>query len=91
MKIIKYRASLLEKSTNITKVECQRETAKCVYINGFRETKIGYYWGFFDTWEEAHSYLLGLAKEAVAEKSKKLNEARDVMAFVFSMDKPDAA
>lgn len=54
-----------EPGARILKIECERETDKCVWIDNTRRLKITEDERFFDTWKEAHEYILELANNQV--------------------------
>lgn len=69
--MIKYR--VWEVFNSIEKVEIEKETPNFVYIDGGREAKSGWR-HYYDTWEEAHAYLLRKAQIEVADANLKLQQ-----------------
>lgn len=54
---------------SIVKVEIEKETEKCVWVNGRRSAKRSEFEQYHNTWKEAHAYLMVIAEG-------KLNSAR---------------
>jgi hypothetical protein len=50
----------------IEEVEVERETESSVWIKGRRNAKVTDYAMYFDTWEDAHDYLLKKCDEKIA-------------------------
>lgn len=71
MSIIKWRtrAGWLE----IIRVEVERETEQCVWINGRRNSKITDWECFHDSWDAAHQHLMSAAETEVAAARLRLN------------------
>lgn len=79
--ITKYKTSYGNK---IEKVDCVRETDK----RERREAKISSYDCYFDTWEEAHEYLLKITGDKVCRARYLLERARDEYGNVKGMKRP---
>jgi hypothetical protein len=72
----------------IVEVEVERETDKFVVIEGRREVKRSPYGGFFDTWEDAYSYIELLARNRIEHCQKALIEAQEKLAKIEGLTKP---
>ena len=55
--MIKYRTGKFINNP-IEAVEVERETDSSVWINGSRNAKHTIYYMYWDTWQEAHEYLM---------------------------------
>lgn len=49
----------------IEPIEIEKSTASSVWINGRRNAKRTEYHNYFDTWADAHTYLLKKAEQSV--------------------------
>ena len=56
--------------TKITLVECERESETSVWVNGRRNQKRTTYENYWDTWDQAHAFLL-LKAEALAQSCRR--------------------
>ena len=83
--------------TTITEVECLKESEKFVIIRLFGGDGKPYerilartsrYDNYFDTWEQAHSYLLGRAENRLNAAHLELQKAQDECGNVKGMKKP---
>ena len=92
---IKYEINQWEKS-KITPVVCIKETPKQVWIERTdyrgrkdvsRRSKAG---TFFDTWKEAHNFLVNRAKNELRGAKITLEHKEDVLAFLEAMTEPAA-
>lgn len=72
----------------IDEVNVERETASSVWIGGRRYLKISGYESFFDTWEEAHIYLVGEAQNKVDLARRVLDKKCSELEKLRSMEKP---
>jgi len=62
----------------IEKVEIERETESSVWIKGIRKGKRTHDWhNFFDTWEEAHNFLLDNSESDLKSARNRLSTAQD--------------
>ena len=62
----------------IEKVEIERETESSVWIKGIRKAKRTHDWhNFFDTWEEAHNFLLDNSESDLKSARNRLSIAQD--------------
>jgi hypothetical protein len=90
--MIKYRTRCDE----IKEVEVIRETPKQVVIklrrNGERrEDKRSNYMNWFNTWDEAHEFLVEQAREEVNQLCKRLDRAKGELGRIRGMKKEEAA
>jgi len=74
-----------EPSARILKIEFERETDKCVWIGNNRHLKITENERYFDTWEEAHEYILDLAKDKVNNVKVQLDRAKGLLGNIKGM------
>lgn len=81
---IKYQINYAQK---IEKVEIERETESSVWINGSRLSKHSRYSAFFNTWEEAHAFILDKAERRVAAYARNLESATKSLKEIQSMKK----
>ena len=82
-------------STPIVEIECEKETAKSLWIarewkdsRGVKKRVVdvcrkesGYY-NYFDTWEEAHKYLLEEAERSVEDVKQVMQRAEAYLADI---------
>lgn len=92
---IKYEVNQWGKP-KITPVECIKETPRQVWIERtyyrgrkdvLRRSKAG---TFFDTWKEAHNFLLNQAKNELQGAKITLELKEGVLAFLEAMTEPEA-
>jgi hypothetical protein len=89
---------------SIEAVEAEKETKKCVWIKGWtfdggpgtgalkRHEKVGAYENYFDSWAQAHAYLVERAEDALTDARRSLQEAQGHLGNVKGMKPPkDAA
>ena len=75
--MIKYRAL----DNRIEAVEIIRETTKQIVRRGdfsvgeYRENKVSIWWNWFDTWDEAHEFIVSIAESKVASLCRQLEQA----------------
>ena len=74
-----------EPSARILKIECERETDKCIWIGNNRRLKITESERFFDTWKEAHEYILEMANNQVNYARLRLERAKDLLKNIEGM------
>lgn len=86
--MIKWKANFRWIGDGITPVECERESEQCVWINSRRIAKRSDYDNYFDTWEEAHAFLLGRAEGALQSARRMLGRAQGTHGNVKGMRKP---
>ena len=84
--------------TTITEVECLKESEKFVTIRLFdwkgqpyerRLARTSCYDNYFDTWEQAHSYLLGRTENRLTAAHLELQKAQGEYGNVKGMKKPE--
>ena len=101
---IKWKVSRYS-SREIDQVECVKETAKSVWIREYpfriggeksdapyvkQQAKCSEYTNFFDSWEDAHTFILGNAELAVINARRDLAAAHDVLGNIKGMRPPGA-
>ena len=75
----------------IKKMEVEKETTKCIWIKGHsgskavRSNKHSGYENYFDTWQEAHKYILELAEKKVESIRYQLNQANGLLGNIKGM------
>ena len=79
--------------TEIKRVECTRETEKCVYVASLsgrehRSMKISDYEQYHDTWSDAKAYLLSKARREVEAYEANLHAARAKFDQIASLKEP---
>jgi hypothetical protein len=72
----------------IVEAEVERESDTSVWIGGRRAAKKTEWRRYFDSWEEAHQYLLDLAASKVVHVRNELQRANDRLGNVKGMKKP---
>lgn len=73
--IVKYRTSGFGKNP-IEKIEVERETDSSVWIKGRRSVKDSSWLKYFDSWEDAHSFLLQKAEKNLISARRSLERAQ---------------
>jgi hypothetical protein len=84
----KYIAKKAAWSTNISEVDVERESGSSVWIAGRRHAKRSEWENYFDTWEQAHQFLLDLAQEEVDSCRLQLERAKGYLGNIKGMKKP---
>jgi len=74
-----------EPGARILKIECERETDKCIWIGKNRHLKITESERYFDTWQEAHEYILEMAKDKVNHVKVQLDKAKGLLGNIKGM------
>ena len=78
----------------IEEVEVIRETEKCVFFNGYRgehrAMKVTGYDNWFDTWGEAHAYLMEKAERLARQARVELDRANGLLGNVKGMRQSEA-
>ena len=74
--------------SKIKPVEIESETTNFVIINGRRSAKMSSYHCFFDTWQEAHDYLMLEAENALNTARRRLEEAQGKHGNIKGMKPP---
>ena len=72
--MIKYRTGGFGNKL-IEKVEVERETEVSVWINGRRNAKDSSWYKYFNSWNEAHSFLIEKAESDVEAATNRLRRA----------------
>ena len=66
-------------------VEVDRETEKSVWIKGHRNEKITNYHSYFDSWSEAHDYLVKKFRNEMSRSKAKYDGAKNRYQEVLSL------
>jgi len=75
-----------EPGARILKIECERETDKCIWIGNNRRLKITENERFFDTWKEAHEYILDLANNQVNRGILQLERMKGLLVNIYGLE-----
>jgi hypothetical protein len=86
--MIKYKTKGWGKG-QIEMVEVDRETDSSVFIDGYRRAKRSSYDNFFDTWEDAHAYLLKKAENSASYARRNLEIANGELGNIRGLKNPD--
>ena len=86
--MIKYRTTTSWEKT-IDRVEIERETDKCVFIDGRRCGKMTDYESYFDTWDQAYLSLISKAEKVVAGAASRLRHAREELEKIKALEAND--
>lgn len=78
---------------SITEANIEKKTGSYVWIKWsvskvHRVARLGDYFGYFDTWELAHEFLLKDAETYVSEAVRRLDQANNSLDKVKGMEKP---
>lgn len=71
--------------TGINRIDVERETASSVWVHGRRNAKRSSYDNYFNTWEDAHGFLLETAEHELALAQLRLDAARSKLELVKSL------
>lgn len=74
----------------ISPIQITRETDTSVWVGSRRHAKRTEYRCFFDTWEEAHAFLMQRAEIRLTHARRSLQNAQDILGNVKGMKKPEA-
>jgi hypothetical protein len=74
----------------ITEVEVDRVSESSVWIDGRRVAIETSYTRYFDTWEQAHLFLMDFAEARLATARNDLKRAQDRLGNVKGMKRPAA-
>jgi hypothetical protein len=86
MTIIKYRVEFRK----IYAVEVERETKSQVVLrNGRKTNKVSSWSNWFDTWEEAHEFLINESLNNVNDARTRLEIANGILGQIRGMKKPN--
>ena len=84
--MIKYRTSgWSEPEAKIKTVRISRETDKSIWINGDRFAKISEWYQFWDTWQEAHNYIVERSEELVRSGRLILDRRKGLLGNIKGM------
>jgi len=85
--MIKYRIDKYSETPEfrISKVEIEKETDTSVWIRGMRNNKHSSFHNYFDTWKEAHEYILGLANNNVNRAILQLERAKGLLLIIYGL------
>lgn len=86
-KITKYVVGSEYKGATIDIVKCDKETAQCVWVNGSRRNKSGGYERYFDSWDDAHSFLQERTARTVVNLKDDLATAQAMLKAVGQLRK----
>lgn len=84
--MIKYRTAGL--GTSIEEVEIDRETEASVWVDGRLFQKKSRYCQYWDTWQEAHQYLLVKAEKLLQSYRLRLEQAENGFERIKAMKAP---
>ena len=82
-----YRAVTYSHRTPIEPVMVDRFNGRSVWISGQRRSRHGQYERIFETWDDAHAWLLQRASLAVESAQQRLQAARDGLNFIKGLKK----
>jgi poly(3-hydroxyalkanoate) synthetase len=85
--IIKFRTGGFSRSP-IEKIKVERETEVSVWINGSRSAKDSSWHKYWDTWEQAHTYLLEKSERSLEAARKALEGAQGQYGNIKGMKAP---
>lgn len=86
MTTTKFRAG--DYRNRITAIEIERETDSSVWIGGRRSAKSTEYDNYFDTWDEAHKFLLDKAGALLDAARHRLQQAQAAHGNIKGMKQP---
>jgi hypothetical protein len=75
-------------STDIQRVEVDRETEASVFRGGFRHAKRSSAYSYFDTWEDARDSLLEREERNLALARRKLESAQGAVGNIKGLKPP---
>jgi len=84
--MIKYKTTNIFNTlyARIEKIEVERETEKSVWIKGNKCCKTSYCC-YFDTWQEAHEYILDLANNQVNRAILQLERTKSLLVNIYGL------
>ena len=88
MSSVKYFATMTGAFGPIRKVVVDRETPKCIWSGGMRQNKESELGCYFDSFEEAKTYLLYAAERNLSKSILKLHEAKDRYVYIKDLAEP---
>ena len=71
----------------IIEVEVERQSEKCVWINGRRNLKVSEYMRYHETWEDAWSFLMKAARRKVDSARGNLERAEKNLKAIEDLKK----
>lgn len=77
-------------SPSVVTVECERQTASCVWIKGRRSAKRSDYESYFDTFGEAKQHLIDWNENKVEAATSRLEHAQERLQKAKSLTAPEA-
>ena len=77
-----YMTNKWDFNDKIEVVEVERKTEKTVWIDGRRHAQLNDYHAYFDTFDEAKTYLLGVAESKLDAARRNLENAQGYMGNV---------
>lgn len=84
--MIKYRTSgWTEPEAKIETVRISRETEKSIWLDGNRCAKISEWYQFWDTWKDAHSYIIERAEELARSARLILDRRKGILGNIKGM------
>lgn len=84
--MIKYKTTgHIAPHPKIKAVKIDRETEKCIWVNGHRVAKISEWECFFDTWQDAHSHILGRTQELVESARFRFDKYKGLLVDIKEM------
>lgn len=85
--MIKYKLNLFSSEIGVVEITAETETSVRL-TNGQRRAKITHSLCYFDTWREAHDYLLFIRKDDVAQAEIWLQSAVKRLSVAQAMEEP---
>lgn len=85
--MIKYRTGYWGRS-KIEAIEIEKETEKCVWVNGSRMSKHSDYCIFHDSWDKAKEFLLARAEQKLHSARSLLQYAQDELGNIKGLKEP---
>ena len=88
--MIKYKTTSQSRSKFIQEVDVERQFGGYIWINGWQVKARNEFEVYHDSWEDAHTYLLLLAEENVQKELLAYNTAKEDLAYIINMKKPQS-
>ena len=85
--MIKFRTCDFGKNL-IEEIDVERETDSSVWINGRRSAKNSSWHKYWDSWEEAHAFLLEKAEKSLQSARRSLERAQGEYGNIKGMKAP---
>jgi len=83
--MIKYRTGY---AAQIVRIEAERETESSVWIKGSRSAKRSSYENYWDSWQEAHGFIMKKAERDVQCIRMRLEQAKGSLGNIKGMREP---